>query len=677
MSLLYHFWSKHISGIFLLLGLLLPISASAQLSQVSYDALPRELKPRYKQQVTFKELTNILNSFRTDDQMVARDLTALCLKKIPFYATIRSRNERSDFLYVSVYWLFNERYKIPDQRSQIYRYIDTLINEVTQHPSSHKDREGKLGIGYMLKGGLYAEDNNYIKSYESHQQSLVFLNKKKDKSYQSFISNNYTLLAAMYSSLLLHDESIEYVNKALATLDLSIPIIRKTNKPSLIIIKAKLYFSKLQETNKVAYADSVAALIRSIDTNEIYSYLKPGLRCIEAGLAYWYGCYEESIAHANAALSANSVNTPKSQLNSARAFMGLSLLKTGKQRQGRRVLESIDFQVDSNTSPIIGTILGMLASYYKAEGNYAKSVEYYTMLLQYNNTVLTQKHQGELFQISRKYSVAARDAVIRRLHDDQKLNRWIIGAVLSFALLITSVFYSRYRNNKKEKALLLRQIEEQTELQVMRIEQNALKVKEEERRRFGQELHDDFAGSLAGIAHLLKIREEEEPDLGKKMHLGAIYKEVEAAYSRARLTAHNTYHTILTDNFQQRLTDHIQLFFSGSKIKSSIHIDDLSAGLDPELQIALFFIIKEAITNIIKHSRAHMVDILIYEDEDTIVVQIKDNGKGISDSARSGGLGLRSIEERVKRHGGHYTLLSSDNTGTTLSIVLPLKYNLQ
>ncbi|WP_222166933.1 ATP-binding protein [Edaphocola aurantiacus] len=672
MNLLLRFCLTVLAGILCSALFLPPIPASAQLSQATYDALPPVLKPQHRSLVTFNELTKILNDFRTDDSKVTKDLTALCLQKIPFYATILDRSKRSDFLFVSVYWLFNQRYDIPEQRTLIYQYIDTLISEVQSAPDLHLDKEGKLGICYMLKGGLYAEDNKYMESYESHQKSLDIFKEAKGASDLSFISNNYTLLAAMYSSLLLHDESIAYVDRALATLDLSIPVIRQTNKPSLIIIKAKLYFTKLLETNKAVYADSVASLIRSIDTNDIYTYIKPGLYCIEAGLAYWNGCYDESVAHADAALSFTNINVPEHQINSAKAFKGLSLLKMGNHILGRKVLESIDFRVDSNTAPIMGIILELLATHYKAEGNYAKSNEYYTMLLRYKNTVLTQKYQGELFQISRKYNVAARDAVIHHLNAEQKLNRWIMGAILFFALLIISAFYFRYRNNKKEKVLLLRQIEEQTEFQVMRIEQSVHKVKEEERRRFGQELHDDFAGSLAGIVHLLKIREEEESDLEKKTHLSAIYTEVEAAYSRARMTAHNTYHTILTDNFQQILTNNIHLFFNGSKIKSSVYIDDLSSGLDPELQISLFFIVKEAITNIIKHSRAQNVDILIYEDESMLVVQIKDNGKGIYAPATKRGIGLRSIEERVNKHGGNYKLFSPNNIGTTLEVILPM-----
>ncbi|WP_177195173.1 sensor histidine kinase [Parapedobacter indicus] len=85
-------------------------------------------------------------------------------------------------------------------------------------------------------------------------------------------------------------------------------------------------------------------------------------------------------------------------------------------------------------------------------------------------------------------------------------------------------------------------------------------------------------------------------------------------------------------------------------------------------------IIQEAITNIIKHAKAKHVSILIYEEMDSLVLIVSDDGKGLGeqkpDSEKSA-MGLQSIRRRARYLNGKITI-QSDAKGTEITISIPL-----
>jgi len=82
-------------------------------------------------------------------------------------------------------------------------------------------------------------------------------------------------------------------------------------------------------------------------------------------------------------------------------------------------------------------------------------------------------------------------------------------------------------------------------------------------------------------------------------------------------------------------------------------------------------IVKEAITNIVKHSKATKAEILLYDDHDEVVVEVSDNGKGFSIEKTQKRAGLRSIYERVERLCGTVRWSSERHKGTSLTVKVP------
>jgi len=80
--------------------------------------------------------------------------------------------------------------------------------------------------------------------------------------------------------------------------------------------------------------------------------------------------------------------------------------------------------------------------------------------------------------------------------------------------------------------------------------------------------------------------------------------------------------------------------------------------------------IKESITNALKHGKASGIEIAIMEQQDTIHMTVKDNGRG--SASVSYGFGLKSMEERIEAIGGQLSVLSEPNNGFTLQVRMPV-----
>ena len=96
--------------------------------------------------------------------------------------------------------------------------------------------------------------------------------------------------------------------------------------------------------------------------------------------------------------------------------------------------------------------------------------------------------------------------------------------------------------------------------------------------------------------------------------------------------------------------------------------------LPPEYETALYRIIQEALTNIVKHAGAESVSILVLDAEGAVRTVIEDDGAGFDPSnVRDGALGLLGMRERVSLLDGRFEVESRRGAGTTLIIELPLR----
>lgn len=243
-----------------------------------------------------------------------------------------------------------------------------------------------------------------------------------------------------------------------------------------------------------------------------------------------------------------------------------------------------------------------------------------------------------------------------------------IGAITLAALM--AVFASGLLLNIRERRL--------ADAKLKKLTQRVFDAQEEERGRVARELHDGISQILVGIRFALDTAKRKlskgdatagEPlDKGIETLAGAI-NEVRRISRDLRPAMLDDLGlgpalTALTDDFQDRTG--IDTHFETVVFRNR---------LAPEARIALYRIAQEALTNIERHANATQVDIDLRGHKRGATLRIQDNGIGLGDMDRSGGLGLRNIQERVDQLGGTLKIQSLPKTsGTLIEAEVPLKH---
>jgi signal transduction histidine kinase len=114
--------------------------------------------------------------------------------------------------------------------------------------------------------------------------------------------------------------------------------------------------------------------------------------------------------------------------------------------------------------------------------------------------------------------------------------------------------------------------------------------------------------------------------------------------------------------------------YSQTRIRMNCEVAGLEHRLESYLEVAIYRICQELLTNVTKHAEATKADILLVQEDSEITLKVRDNGKGISQVAdKAAGIGLRTIKDRVKLLNGSFTLHTPDTgIGTQITIQFPI-----
>jgi len=197
-----------------------------------------------------------------------------------------------------------------------------------------------------------------------------------------------------------------------------------------------------------------------------------------------------------------------------------------------------------------------------------------------------------------------------------------------------------------------------------------------ERKRWARELHDETLQGLAGLRVLLSaaLRGDDLPHARAAMRDAVQRIEVEVDNLRSIITdlrpaaldelGLRAAIEALLDRHQEQ---------SGLKIEHDLTIASRTAEagrLDGELETAVYRIVQEALTNVLKHANAERVRVAIRERDGELLIEVQDDGGGFDIGAVAHGFGLTGIKERVSLTGGELSIDSGEG-GTLLSIRLP------
>jgi signal transduction histidine kinase len=206
-----------------------------------------------------------------------------------------------------------------------------------------------------------------------------------------------------------------------------------------------------------------------------------------------------------------------------------------------------------------------------------------------------------------------------------------------------------------------------------RVERDALRrivaAQELERQRLARELHDETGQALTSI--LLGLRQLEGAEAESVAQLREL---VVATLQDVRRLAVELRPKVLDDfglvPALERLTG---AFAEQTGIDVDLEAGAVSERLPPEVETAIYRIVQESLTNVVKHSHAQRVSVLLTRANGRIKAVIEDDGTGFDPGApRSDGIGLIGMRERIELLDGTLAVESSETSGTTVALEVPV-----
>ena len=207
-----------------------------------------------------------------------------------------------------------------------------------------------------------------------------------------------------------------------------------------------------------------------------------------------------------------------------------------------------------------------------------------------------------------------------------------------------------------------------------------LRTQDEERRRIGRDLHDSLGQCLAVLKmkldSLAAMRASEDAhELTQCVHL------VEESIKEVRTIAYLLYPPMLEEmGLKSAIPWYLDGFAARSGIKTTFEISPDFWRLSRDAEVALFRVLQESLTNVHRHSGSGTADVRLSREENNGVLEVSDEGRGISPTAMHSsagdrmadfGIGLRGMRERLLQLGGSLEVTSTEG-GTTIRASVPL-----
>ena len=204
-----------------------------------------------------------------------------------------------------------------------------------------------------------------------------------------------------------------------------------------------------------------------------------------------------------------------------------------------------------------------------------------------------------------------------------------------------------------------------------RLEGQIIAVSEEERAAIGRDLHDDLCSHLSGVELLSKVLhqklEQEAPEQARQ--LGTIRDLIKDAIDKTRRLSHGLYPVhIIEYGLEAALEELVVEVENVFRVKCNLDFKDTSLDSDSNLVIHLHYILREAVFNAARHGNASQIDVLVHIEDDSFLVQIKDDGCGFDETSNRKGLGFYTMEYRARMIGAKMTINSAPNEGTVVAV---------
>ena len=254
----------------------------------------------------------------------------------------------------------------------------------------------------------------------------------------------------------------------------------------------------------------------------------------------------------------------------------------------------------------------------------------------------------------------------------------ILACTFVLALILFSIHYRLLFQELSARNIAERSAH-QSEESLRRLTVRLLKLQDEERRKISRELHDSLGQYLASVKMNLDMRSQTLRDTDPLLQEAT--QLLEQSIGETRMISHLLHPPLLDETgFSSAAKWYIEGFARRSGIEVKADIPDNVGRLPESLELALFRVLQESLTNIHRHAKSSKAEVQLKILPDRAVLNVRDYGQGIpqelvrsfSTTGTGAGVGLAGMRERIHELGGQFRI-ESTALGTQISASMPFR----
>ena len=471
------------------------------------------------------------------------------------------------------------------------------------------------------------------------------------------IANLYTNIAVLYSATSRLSEAIPYAEKAVG-------FSLKGNDPVQTVYSYSVYGSLLIKNKEWEKASQIlrsgVAESKKMQSSQlVVKCITPLLSVFDClgqadSVKYYMDIAEKELPE----LSPNAI-----EVLGFYEVKGELFNRYGQYRESLEVLKKIENLRGKNLHTPLDLLYFRFASNYYGLKDFTSAYVYMKKAYLAKDSLFAGEVQKQLSDMTVKYQTKEKELEIAQLKQIQTEQHALmvkrIFYLVFFLLVLIAVFLVLLY---KKKAL-----EKETDLRLARQYIDGL---ESERKRLAKELHDGVCNDLLGIQYYMQTSDA----IGKEVQQ-KLFPMIEQTRTDVRFISHELMPPAFQyANLNVMLEDYVERL---GNVHQLIHFHYFSLPEQANWELVscqkayeLYRIVQEVLGNSLSHSKATEIEIILsmIAEERKIVLTVSDNGKGASVSLASGnGIGVRTVEDRVKCIDGVYSL-TSDAKGTSFIV---------
>ena len=530
--------------------------------------------------------------------------------------------------------------------------------------SNHPGAKKELAATY----GNFA---NYYRAREKFDSAIYYdlaaIRIQEENKLHAKLLISYINIAMIYQQIKLLHKQKEYLDKALR-------LAKQLNEP------AGLFLAYMQASHYDTEARDYSTAKKHIDSARNYFYEPIDFSRKFTFYIFSAVCFQNLNQHDSATYYyerayelAKKENSPWNMIEPLLQLGNIKAKQKAYAEAETYLKEGISYAESNAARTQLKDGLQYLSELYTATGRHKEALEVYQKHILHKDTLLNEERRKYILELEEKYEAEKKDVQLQlqqsKIRQQRNQNYLLVtgGAVLLIILLLS---LRTYRQKQKLQQHRINELE--TEQKLMATEA-VLKGEEQERTRLAKDLHDGLGGMLSGIKYSLNTMKGNlimTPDDAQAFERSI--DMLDNSIKEMRRVAHNMMpEVLLRYGLDAALKDYT------TEINNSgiTHVVYQSMGtenkqLNQTSLLALYRVVQELISNAIKHAAASEVLVQLFWENEKLVVNVEDNGKGFDAALleQTEGMGWKNIRSRVELLRGTIDIHSAPGKGTSVNL---------